>query len=70
MNVLRLIIAVSVIAMLILYAVGSNVVAPYVLVFIVYWGYGAQLSVNASATSDFLGHQERRYQLRNAVHGH
>src|SRR2546422_3392200 len=32
-----------------------NVAALYVVVFIVYWCYGTQLSVNASTTSDFWG---------------
>jgi OFA family oxalate/formate antiporter-like MFS transporter len=55
LNVLRLMIAVSAIAMPVLYAVGANVALLYVMVFIVYWCYGTQLSVNASTTSDFWG---------------
>jgi OFA family oxalate/formate antiporter-like MFS transporter len=55
LNVLRLMIGVSAIAMPVLYAVGANVMLLYVLVFVVYWCYGTQLSVNASTTSDFWG---------------
>ncbi len=55
LNVLRLMIGISMIAMPILYLVGGNVLALYVMVFIVYWCYGTQLSVNASTTSDFWG---------------
>ena len=55
LNVLRLMIAISMIAMPILYQVGGNVTLLYALVFIVYWCYGTQLSVNASTTSDFWG---------------
>jgi OFA family oxalate/formate antiporter-like MFS transporter len=55
LNVLRLMIGISMIAMPILYKVGSNVSLLYVIVFIVYWCYGTQLSVNASTTSDFWG---------------
>jgi len=55
LNVLRLMIAISAIAMPILYAVGANVALLYIMVFVVYWCYGTQLSVNASTTSDFWG---------------
>jgi OFA family oxalate/formate antiporter-like MFS transporter len=55
LNVLRLMIAISAVAMPILYHVGSNVALLYIMVFIVYWCYGTQLSVNASTTSDFWG---------------
>jgi OFA family oxalate/formate antiporter-like MFS transporter len=55
LNVLRLMIAISMIAMPILYQVGSNVAALYVVVFIVYWCYGTQLSVNGSTAADFWG---------------
>jgi MFS transporter, OFA family, oxalate/formate antiporter len=55
LNVLRLMIAISMIAMPTLYAVGANATLLYVLVFAVYWCYGTQLSVNASTTSDFWG---------------
>jgi len=55
LNVLRLMIAISMIAMPILYLVGGNISLLYVTVFAVYWCYGTQLSVNASSTSDFWG---------------
>jgi len=55
LNVLRLMIAISMIAMPILYKVGGSVTLLYATVFIVYWCYGTQLSVNASTTADFWG---------------
>jgi OFA family oxalate/formate antiporter-like MFS transporter len=55
LNVLRLMIAISMIAMPVLYVVGGNTTGLYAAVFIVYWCYGTQLSVNASTTSDFWG---------------
>ena len=55
LNVLRLMIAASAVAMPILYHTGANVATLYITVFVVYWCYGTQLSVNASTTSDFWG---------------
>ncbi len=55
LNVLRLMIAISMVSMPILYATGGTVGMLYVMVFIVYWCYGTQLSVNAAATADFFG---------------
>ncbi len=55
LNVLRLMIGISAVAMPLLYLTGSNVSLLYVMVFVVYWCYGTQLSVNASTTSDFWG---------------
>jgi MFS transporter, OFA family, oxalate/formate antiporter len=55
LNVLRLMIGISVVAMPLLYKAGANPTLLYVMVFVVYWCYGTQLSVNASATSDFWG---------------
>ena len=55
LNVLRLMIAISMVAMPILYKVGGSVGPLYAAVFVVYWCYGTQLSVNASTTSDFWG---------------
>lgn len=55
LNVLRLMIGISAVAMPVLFLTGSNVTMLYVMVFIVYWCYGTQLSVNASTTSDFWG---------------
>lgn len=56
-NVLRTMIGISVLAMPALYAVGSNVALLYGAVFVVYWCYGTQLSVNGVAASDFWGIQ-------------
>src|SRR3970040_256385 len=55
LNVLRLMIGISVVAMFLLYHVGASVAALYFLVFAVYWCYGTQLSVNASTAADFWG---------------
>jgi OFA family oxalate/formate antiporter-like MFS transporter len=54
-NVLRLMIGISMVAMPILYFVGGNVVALFMMLFIVYWCYGTQLSVNAATAADFWG---------------
>ncbi|MGA8221412.1 MAG: OFA family MFS transporter [Candidatus Acidiferrales bacterium] len=54
-NVLRLMIGISMVAMPILYHVGGNVLALFTMLFIVYWCYGTQLSVNASTAADFWG---------------
>jgi len=55
LNVLRLMIGISVVAMPVLYLVGGNVALLYAVVFVVYWCYGTQLSVNGAAASDFWG---------------
>jgi MFS transporter, OFA family, oxalate/formate antiporter len=55
LNTLRLMIGISAIAMPFLYWVAGYVALLYVMVFVVYWCYGTQLSVNASTTSDFWG---------------
>jgi OFA family oxalate/formate antiporter-like MFS transporter len=55
LNVLRLMIAISMISMPLLYMAGGTVGPLYVAVFVVYWCYGTQLSVNAAATADFFG---------------
>ena len=54
-NVLRVMIGTCVVAMPALYAAGGNLAALYLAVFVVYWCYGTQLSVNGSATADFWG---------------
>jgi OFA family oxalate/formate antiporter-like MFS transporter len=54
-NVLRTMIGISVIAMPALYAAGSDVLLLYAAVFVVYWCYGTQLSVNGAAAADFWG---------------
>jgi OFA family oxalate/formate antiporter-like MFS transporter len=54
-NVLRTMIGICIVAMPALYAAGSNVALLYVAVFVVYWCYGTQLSVNGAAAADFWG---------------
>ena len=54
-NVLRVMIGIGVFAMPALYAAGSNVILLYLAVFVVYWCYGTQLSVNGVAAADFWG---------------
>ena len=54
-NVLRTMIGIGLIAMPALYAAGSNLGLLYAAVFVVYWCYGTQLSVNGVAASDFWG---------------
>src|SRR6266480_812944 len=54
-NVLRTMIGISIIAMPALYAAGGDVGLLYLAVFVVYWCYGTQLSVNGVAASDFWG---------------
>jgi OFA family oxalate/formate antiporter-like MFS transporter len=55
LNTLRVVLTMSSVAMPALYWVGKHVAAFYVLIFIVYFCYGTQASVNASAASDFWG---------------
>ncbi len=57
LNVLRLMIGISILAMPLLYKAGANIMLLYIMVLVVYWCYGTQLSVNASTTSDFWGTQ-------------
>jgi OFA family oxalate/formate antiporter-like MFS transporter len=54
-NVLRTMIGISIIAMPALYTAGGDVGLLYLAVFVVYWCYGTQLSVNGVAASDFWG---------------
>jgi MFS transporter, OFA family, oxalate/formate antiporter len=54
-NVLRLMIGISMVGMPILFLVGANATLLFALIFIIYWCYGTQLSVNGSAASDFWG---------------
>ena len=67
-NVLRLMIGISMVAMPILYFVGGNVVGLFVMLFIVYWCYGTQLSVNGATAADFWGTKNAGHQLRDAIH--
>lgn len=55
LNVLRLMIGLSIGSMPLLHALGHHPVGLLVMVFVVYWCFGAQLSVNASTASDFWG---------------
>jgi len=54
-NVLRVMIALIAVAMPALYHAGNNVFLLFPVVFVVYWCYGSQLSVNGAAASDFWG---------------
>jgi OFA family oxalate/formate antiporter-like MFS transporter len=55
LNTLRLMIGISAIAMPILYHVGSSLAFLLVMVYVIYYCYGTQLSVNASSAADFWG---------------
>jgi MFS transporter, OFA family, oxalate/formate antiporter len=55
LNTLRIVLVISTAAMPGLYWVGQHVAAFYALIFIVYFCYGTQASVNASTVSDFWG---------------
>ena len=55
LNVLRLMIGISIVAMPLLSILGESVAGLFVMVFIVYWCFGTLLSVNASTAADFWG---------------
>ena len=55
LNTLRVVLAMSSIAMPALYWVGAHLAALYVLIFVVYFCYGAQASVIPATVSDFWG---------------
>jgi OFA family oxalate/formate antiporter-like MFS transporter len=55
LNVLRLMIGTSVVAMPLLYASAGSSAGFLLMVFVVYWCFGTQLSVNASTAADFWG---------------
>ncbi len=55
LNTLRVVLAVSCVAMPSLYWIGARVVGLYLLIFIVYFCYGTQASVNPATASDFWG---------------
>jgi OFA family oxalate/formate antiporter-like MFS transporter len=57
LNTLRVVLAISTVAIPVLYWAGSHVFAVYVMVFIVYFCYGAQASVNPATVSDFWGNK-------------
>ena len=55
LNTLRVVLAMSCVAMPALYWAGANLTALYVLIYFVYSGYGAQASVIPTTVSDFWG---------------
>jgi OFA family oxalate/formate antiporter-like MFS transporter len=55
LNTLRVVLAMSCIAMPALYWVGAHLTALYVLIYFVYFSYGAQASVIPATVSDFWG---------------
>ena len=55
LNTLRVVLAISSVAMPALYWVGAHLTALYVLIYVVYFCYGAQASVVPSTVSDFWG---------------
>jgi OFA family oxalate/formate antiporter-like MFS transporter len=55
LNTLRVMLVVSAVAMPVLYLVRENVVLFYLLLALVYYCYGTQLSVYASTSADFYG---------------
>ena len=55
LNTLRVVLAISAVAIPILYWAGAHVFAVYVMVFIVYFCYGAQAAVNPATIADFWG---------------
>jgi MFS transporter, OFA family, oxalate/formate antiporter len=55
LNTLRMVIAISCVAMPALYSVGAHLTALYVLIYLVYFSYGAQASVIPSTVADFWG---------------
>jgi OFA family oxalate/formate antiporter-like MFS transporter len=55
LTTLRIMVLISALAMPLLFAVREHVALFYLLVIVVYWCYGTQLSVFASTTADFYG---------------
>jgi OFA family oxalate/formate antiporter-like MFS transporter len=55
LNTLRVVLVMSSIAMPALYWVGTHIAGLYILIFIVYFCYGTQASVNPSTVADFWG---------------
>jgi MFS transporter, OFA family, oxalate/formate antiporter len=55
LNTLRAALAISTVAIPVMYWVGAHVFAVYVMVLIVYFCYGAQASVNPATCADFWG---------------
>jgi OFA family oxalate/formate antiporter-like MFS transporter len=55
LNTLRVVLAISTVAIPVMYWAGAHVFAVYAMVFIVYFCYGAQASVNPATIADFWG---------------
>lgn len=55
LNTLRVVLVIATAAMPILYKVGAHISALYLMVFVVYFCYGAQGAVNPAAVADFWG---------------
>ena len=55
LRTLRVVLLMSALAMPALYWVGTRVISLYLLIFVVYFCYGTQASVNPAAVSDFWG---------------
>lgn len=55
LNTLRVVLVISSMAMPALYWVGTHIAGLYVMIFIVYFCYGTQASVNPATVSDFWG---------------
>jgi OFA family oxalate/formate antiporter-like MFS transporter len=55
LNTLRVVLFISTVAMPALYWAGANITGLYVLIFIVYFCYGTQASVNPATIADFYG---------------
>ena len=55
LNTLRVVLFLSIVAMPALYWVGTRIALVYLLIFIVYFCYGAQAAVNPAMISDFWG---------------
>ena len=55
LNTLRVVLAISTVAIPVMYWAGAHMFAVYVMVFIVYFCYGAQGAVNPATVADFWG---------------
>src|SRR5581483_10143491 len=55
LNVLRLMIGLSMVSMPLLHVAGGTAPGLCAMVFVIYWCFGTQLSVNASTSADFYG---------------
>jgi MFS transporter, OFA family, oxalate/formate antiporter len=65
LNTLRVVLVISSVAMPALYGVGTHIAGFYLLIFMVYFCYGTQASVNPATVSDFWGtrHAGANYSL-------